>query len=111
MKLIIAYVHPFMAGHVVHALHLLPGVTGASFSDSRGFGRVRDDDTTQPEALHGTTAKVRVEVVVRDAMEDVVVAAIRKSARTGHRGDGKVFVCDVHRAFRIATDEEGDDVV
>ena len=111
MKLIIAYVHPFMAGHVVHALHLLPGVTGASFSDSQGFGRARDDNASEPEALHGTTAKVRVEVVVRDGLEDVIVETIRASARTGHRGDGKVFVCDVNRAFRIATDEEGDNVV
>lgn len=110
MKLVIAYVHPFMAGHVVHALHLLPGVTGASFTDARGFGRARDDNATEPEALHGTTAKVRVEVVVRDGLADAVVDTIRKSARTGHRGDGKVFVCDVNRAFRIATDEEGNDV-
>ena len=110
MKLIIAYVHPFMAGHVVHALHMVPGVTGASFTDARGFGRARDDNVSEPEALHGTTAKVRVEVVVRHGLEDAVVDTIRKSARTGHRGDGKIFVTDVLRAVRIATDEEGDGV-
>ena len=101
MKMIVAYVQPFMAKDVVHALHQIPGVTGASFTDARGFGGERPPDASVPEVIYGTAEKTRVEVVVRDSLEDQVVSAIRLSARTGARGDGKIFVLDVSRAVKV----------
>lgn len=108
MRMIVAYVHPFMASQVMEALHQLPGVSGASFSESKGFGRGRSAvDAPESEELYGTTDKVRVEVVVRDEIEDAVVQAIRGAAHTGNRGDGKIFVLQVAKALRIATNDEG----
>lgn len=111
MKQIIAFVQPFMATDVVHALHQVPGLTGATFTDVKGFGRGRPTDVPTAEVLYGTAAKVRVEVVVHDELADAVVDAIREAAHTGKRGDGKIYVLPVDRAVRVATGEEGDDAV
>ena len=111
MRVVIAFVQPFMASQVVHALHQIPGLTGATFTDANGFGRGRAIDTPEAEVLYGTADKVRVEVMVRDELEDAVVQVIREAAHTGNRGDGKIYVLPVARAIRIATGEEGDDAV
>lgn len=111
MKMIVAIVQPFMAADVVHALHGMKGVTGATFTDVRGFGRARRFDDRGGEVVTDEAAKVRVEVVVRDEQADAVARAIRTAARTGNRGDGKVFVLPVEQALRIASDEEGHVVV
>lgn len=109
MKMVIAFIQPFMAQDVVHALHRVPGLSGATFTDVKGFGRGRPTDTPTAEVLYGTADKVRIEVAVPEDLEDVVVEAIREAARTGNRGDGKIYVLPVERAVRIATAEEGDD--
>jgi nitrogen regulatory protein P-II 1 len=49
--------------------------------------------------------------VVGDAMADVVVDAIAKTARTGKIGDGKIFVLDVGQALRVRTGETDDDAL
>ncbi|HEY0970080.1 MAG TPA: P-II family nitrogen regulator [Gemmatimonadales bacterium] len=109
--MVIAFVQPFMAPQVVSALHQVPGLTGATLSDAHGFGRGRPTDDPTSEVLYGTAAKVRIEVMVHDDLEDVVVRAIREAAHTGNRGDGKAYVLPVNRAVRIATNEEGEDAI
>jgi nitrogen regulatory protein PII len=42
MKLVVAYVQPFMAEKVIQALQKIDGPSGASFSRVRGFGRRPD---------------------------------------------------------------------
>ena len=110
MKYVIAFVQPFVASRVADALHEVAGVTGATFTDVRGFGSGRRNDPRHdhqdPEAIMGTTPKVRVEVMIRDALETEVVQAIRTAAHTGNRGDGKVFVTALTRAVRIRTGED-----
>jgi nitrogen regulatory protein P-II 1 len=111
MKLVIASIQPFMAPDVVQALHRVPGLTGATFSEVKGFGRGRATLGANAEALYGTVDKLRIEVVVSDDLEDQVVRAIRTAAHTGNRGDGKIYAVAVTRALRIATGEEGDNAV
>ena len=107
MRMILAIVQPFKVEEVKLALHALTGLTGATFSAARGFGRGRQDAPLSDEAIKGTTERVRVEVVVPAAMENIVVEAIQKAAHTGNRGDGKIFVLSVQRGVRISTGEEG----
>lgn len=107
MKVVIAFVQPFMASHVIQALHEIPQVTGASYSVVRGFGRGRSRETAMHEQLEGGTGKVRFDVVIDDSIEDVVVRAIQQAAHTGNDGDGKVYVAPIDRAMRIATGEDG----
>ena len=110
MRMILAIVQPFMVEEVKQALHAVDGLTGATFSQARGFGRGRQDAPLSDESIRGTTERMRVEVVVPAAMENVVVEAIRKAAHTGNRGDGKICVLPAYRGVRISTGEEGVDV-
>jgi nitrogen regulatory protein P-II 1 len=55
--------------------------------------------------------KLKVEIVVLDEDVDRAVAKIMHSARTGERGDGKIFVMPVETAYRIRTGERGNDAI
>ena len=109
MKMVIAYVQPSTAAEVVHALHQVRGLTGASFVNVRGFGRAREARVDHPpEVLLDDADRVRIEVMIRDELENAVVNAILRTARTGNNdGDGKIYVAGLSRAVRIATGEEG----
>ena len=111
MKMIIAIVQRFMADEVVRVLHEMPGVTGATLTESRGFGRGRGEDSGHRDSVTDEAAKLRVEVVVRDEDVERVAQGIRAAARTGNRGDGKIFLLPVERAMRIAEDDEGEGIV
>jgi nitrogen regulatory protein PII len=51
--------------------------------------------------------KVKLEIAVDAAIADAVVEAIGNAARTGHIGDGKVFVLDLEGVMRVRTGEMG----
>lgn len=50
--------------------------------------------------------KVQIEVVVKDADTDRVIAAICDGARTGKIGDGRIFVLPVERSIKVRTGEQ-----
>src|SRR5688572_378694 len=52
--------------------------------------------------------KSKIELVVKDADTERVVAVILEAARTGSIGDGKIFVSPVADAIRVRTGERGD---
>jgi len=52
--------------------------------------------------------KVKLEVVVRDEDVERVIDIIVQAARTGHIGDGKIFVIPVAQAVRVRTGERGE---
>ena len=110
MKQVIAFIQPFRVEKVIDALHGVTGLSGATVTEVRGFGRGRGKHAG-PEALFGTVPRARIDVMVKDGLVDLVVAVIRDTAHTGNRGDGKVFVLPVERAMRISTGEEGEDAV
>jgi nitrogen regulatory protein PII len=108
MKMIVAYVQPFMESQVLGALHAMPEVSGATFELVRGFGCGRFKPA-QEGAISGISfSKVRIEVAVADPDADAVLRAIQRAAHSGHSGDGKIFVVPVEGAVRISTGEEGD---
>ena len=55
--------------------------------------------------------KVKIEVVVDEAMCERVVDAIHHAAQTGRIGDGKIFISSIDEAIRIRTGERGSDAV
>lgn len=55
--------------------------------------------------------KLKVEVVVTDAIVEKLVLKIREGISTGHIGDGKIFVYNVENAIRIRTGESGEDAL
>lgn len=110
MKLVIAYIRPSKEDAVREALHVIPGLSGASFSDIRGFGRGRGRShaEVEQEALVGTLSRVRVEVMTQDSLQSVVERAIAEAAHTGQRGDGKIYALSLEAARRISTGETGE---
>ncbi len=109
VKKIEAYIKPFKLDDVKAALMEL-GVRGMSVSEIRGFGRQKG----HTELYRGSEYKVdflpktKMEIVVSDEMVEQVIEVIRKVARTGQVGDGKIFVLAVEDAVRIRTGESGD---
>ena len=51
--------------------------------------------------------KVKIELVVLDEDVGMAVNTIISKARTGERGDGKIFVIPVENAIRIRTGDDG----
>jgi nitrogen regulatory protein P-II 1 len=55
--------------------------------------------------------KIRLEVVCHDDDYKMVIEAVVNAARTGHIGDGKIFVSSVEEVIRIRTGGTGSDVL
>jgi len=55
--------------------------------------------------------KVKIEVVVVDEDLGRALNTIVGKARTGERGDGKIFVFPVENAIRIRTGDEGENAI
>jgi nitrogen regulatory protein P-II 1 len=113
MKIIIAFIRASKEEAVREALHGIPGLVGASFSDIRGFGRGRGhtQEETERETVVGTLNRVRVEVMIPDSITERVQNAIATAAHTGRRGDGKIYELPLTSARRISTGETGEDAL
>ena len=109
MKKIEAVVKPFKLDEVREALSEL-GVTGLTVTEVKGFGRQKGHTELYrgAEYVVDFLPKVKVEVVVPEALVDRAIEAIVKAARTGKIGDGKIFVTPVEHVVRIRTGESGD---
>jgi nitrogen regulatory protein P-II 1 len=112
VKLVIAIVRPERANDVLEALYRA-SVRGLSMSRIQGHGGELD----RVETYRGTTVKmelsekVRFEIAVSDHFVERTLEAIRRGARTGDVGDGKIFVLDLEKVVRIRTGEEDTDAV
>ena len=112
MKKVEAIVKPFKLDEVREALSEL-GVTGLTVTEVKGFGRQKGHTELYrgAEYVVDFLPKVKVEVIVADALVDRAIEAVVKAARTGKIGDGKIFVTDVEQAVRIRTGESGEAAV
>jgi nitrogen regulatory protein P-II 1 len=112
MKLVTGIVKPFALSDVKTALERL-GVLGVTVSEVQGFGRQKGHTEVYRGAEYAVdfVPKVRVEVVVDDAIADRVVDALVEAARTGKIGDGKVWVTPVEQIVRVRTGERGKDAL
>ena len=109
MKKIEAVLKPFKLDEVREALSEL-GVSGLTVTEVKGFGRQKGHTELYrgAEYVVDFLPKVKVEVIVPDALADRAIEAIVKAARTGKIGDGKIFVTPVEQVIRIRTGESGD---
>ena len=112
MKKIEAIIKPFKLDEVKEALHEV-GVSGITVTEAKGFGRQKGHTELYrgAEYVVDFLPKVKLEVVVEDAMAERVVEAIAQAAQTGRIGDGKIFVYTIEQAIRIRTGEFGDDAL
>ncbi|MDR3793088.1 MAG: P-II family nitrogen regulator [Terracidiphilus sp.] len=86
------------------------GIEGITILEARGHGRQKGHTEFYRgrEYTIDLIAKIKLEIVVSDTLRDKVVDAILTSARTGHIGDGKIFISRVEEAIRIRNDERGE---
>jgi nitrogen regulatory protein P-II 1 len=112
MKKIEAIIKPFKLDEVKTALHEV-GVTGMTVSEVRGFGRQKGHTEVYrgAEYIIDFLPKVKIEVVLDDALAVRAVEAIQQAAKTDKIGDGKIFVTPIEEAVRIRTGERGPDAV
>lgn len=108
MKMIIAMIQPFMLNKVTAELEVIDGFPGLTATDVRGFGRRVDMQGNRFSELQPYRPKTRLEIAVRDDLVEPVIGALKKYARTGNHGDGKIFIMPLENAVRIQTGETGD---
>ena len=109
MQKIEAIIQPSRLDAVKEALIEI-GVEGMTVLEARGHGRQKGHTEFYRgrEYTVDLLPKVKLELVVHDEAAEKVINAIVTTARTGHIGDGKIFVSRVDEAIRIRNDERGD---
>lgn len=112
MKKIEAIIKPFKLDEVKDALHEV-GVSGITVTEAKGFGRQKGHTELYrgAEYVVDFLPKVKLEVVVGDAIADRTVEAIAAAAQTGRIGDGKIFISPIEGALRIRTGERDDEAI
>jgi nitrogen regulatory protein P-II 1 len=109
MKKIDVVIQPFKLEDVKDAL-LKIGVEGITVSEVRGHGRQKGHTEVYRGAEYKVDLlpKVKLEMVVRDALLDGVVETLTAAARTGKIGDGKIFIATIDDAIRIRNGDRGE---
>ncbi|MBU0721098.1 P-II family nitrogen regulator [bacterium] len=106
MKRIEAVIKPFKLEDVKDALAEI-GITGMTVSEVKGYGRQKGHSELYrgAEYVVDFLPKIKMEMVVDDAMVEQVTNAIVEAARTGKIGDGKIFISNIEQIIRIRTGE------
>jgi|SRR5580700_9956918 nitrogen regulatory protein P-II 1 len=109
MKKIEAIIQPSRFDAVKEAL-LEIGVEGMTVTEVRGHGRQKGHTEVYRgrEYVVDLVPKVKLEIVLADAVAENVSNAILKAAKTGKIGDGKIFVSKIDEAIRIRNEERGE---
>ena len=109
MKKVEAIIRPHLLDAVRAALQEVD-VIGMTIGEVQGYGRQRGHTETYRGAEYQIdfVPKIKIEVIIADQLEDSVLNAIVKAARTGKFGDGKIFVTSIEDVIRIRTEERGE---
>ncbi|MHB2007579.1 MAG: P-II family nitrogen regulator [Acidobacteriaceae bacterium] len=109
MQKIEAVIQPSKLDAVKEALIEI-GVEGITILEARGHGRQKGHTEFYRgrEYAVDVLPKIKMEVVVPDALAERAIQAILNAARTGRIGDGKIFVSRIDESIRIRNDERGE---
>ena len=79
----------------------------------RGFGRQRGQDGLDSSQDYDDEfhAKIKIELIVEDAMVEQAIESIKNAAYSGKIGDGKIFISSIEQVIRIRTGEKDSDAV
>jgi nitrogen regulatory protein P-II 1 len=107
-----AIIQPAKLETVKEAL-IAAGIEGITVLEARGHGRQKGHTEFYRgrEYTIDLVPKIKLEVIVADTMRETVIQTILSAARTGHIGDGKIFVSHIDEAIRIRNDERGDSAI
>ena len=112
MKKLEAIIKPFKLDEVKDALNEI-GVQGMTVTEVKGFGRQKGHVELYRGAEYDVAfiPKIKIEVVVGEAMVEKAVTTIQEKAKTGKIGDGKIFVSAIEQIIRIRTGETGETAI
>lgn len=112
MKKMEAIIQPSKLDDVKEALYEV-GIQGMTVSEVRGHGRQKGHSEIYRghEYTVDLLPKIKVEVVLPDALAEPAVEAVVKAAHTGKIGDGKVFLYEISEAVRIRDNLRGDEAL
>ena len=108
MKYIIAIIQPDTLDDVLKRLtekeiHLVTVTSVVGRGRQKGIAEVYRSHKEAGSLLR----KVKLEIAVNEDFVQPTIDAILGGARSGHIGDGKIFILDLPRVIRIRTGEEG----
>jgi nitrogen regulatory protein P-II 1 len=106
MKKLEAIIKPFKLEDVKTALAEL-GIEGMTVSEVKGFPLSVERDRVHFGSPR-FSPKLKIELIVKNELLVSAIAAIKQSARTDRRDDGKIFVKDLVEVIRIRTEERGE---
>ena len=108
MKKIEAIIRPFKLDDVKEAL-LEEGIHGMTMTEVRGYGRQKGHKETYRGSEYQIefVPKIKIEIIVDDAIAEKAIEAILRTAKTGQVGDGKIFISEISEVIRIRTEESG----
>ncbi|MCQ2069879.1 MAG: P-II family nitrogen regulator [archaeon] len=104
MKMIVAIVRPEKYTDVKEALKE-GGIMGMTFTRVTGRGEQAGVKFTSRvgDFIVDEIEKIKIEVMIdNDSDVSKVVDIVRKSAWTGHHGDGRIFVMPVEESYKIS---------
>jgi nitrogen regulatory protein P-II 1 len=109
MKKVEAVIQPHKLDDVKDALIKI-GVEGITVSEVRGHGRQKGHTEVYRghEYKIDLLPKVKLEMVIADALLTPVTDTLMNSARTGKIGDGKIFVTSIDDVIRIRNGDHGE---
>jgi len=112
MKKVEAIVKPFKLDEIKEQLNEI-GVKGITVTEVKGFGRQKGHTELYrgAEYIVDFLPKIKMEIVVSDALVDDVIDTIMKAAQTGRIGDGKIFLTNLEDTIRIRTGERGEEAI
>ena len=112
MKLITAIIKPFKLQEVKDAL-VEAGLEGLTITEVKGYGRQKGHTEMYRGSEYSvdTLPKIKLDILIDDSNQDIVIETIIKSANTGKIGDGKIFVSNIEDVIRIRTSETGSSAI
>ena len=106
MKLVTAILCPEVLDRVREALFDVD-ISGMTVTEVKGFGKQKG----HTELYRGTEFtvefmhKVKLEIAISNKNLDLLINTISNIARSGQKGDGKIFVTEIEKVVRIRTGE------
>jgi nitrogen regulatory protein P-II 1 len=84
-----------------------------TITEVKGFGRQKGHTELYrgAEYVVDFIPKMKLEIIVADAMADKVLEVIQTKGKTGKIGDGKIFISSIDEVIRIRTGQRGEDAI
>ena len=98
---------------VIHQCIAKLGVKFMTFYEVKGMGLQHAKPQQYRGVLYEPTyiPRTKLEIVTTDDLVDPVIQCILKEGKTGEIGDGKIFVTEILKVYRIRNSDTGEEAL